>query len=818
MSAFSLKSLRFNILLLPFFALVLSGCETNLATDELRIVTSRLLPKRMTYYKQIDVPIEIAGGDGVYTVRYIQNPDDTIPEDLVLIDDGNNPVELSVIREENTQKNTFRLQGLVFPTEDIGEVSSTYWIEYSDGNTTKYERVDFEVSLPLINTGEFFSKDTVEGETDTVEFDRIIKSRNPLCDEAYDYQPEPIDTPYGRAYPKSLLLGLSQLVDVPVRFSYAIKEGGGSSSSDSAVEYSDFIPVDGMFELKPGQLGCPIHVFILDDNEIEGVEKVAVEISSIEGILYDGNAELSSTLSIEDNDAFLLRENLEYTVNVGEFLSIPFNIALPGVRDTFFPVHVNGNTTLPAESYTFTPESQLVDVAEGETRGVLGVIVNSVPSSLASKPVIELETRRGSDVVSTITISVNTWTATDAISVPNEEYVALKDQDGLTFVLGTLVVNGDQSFVVRVFDETGSPVQVNGSDRFVYNVPGVDLVAQALHLNLASDVGYFSVLGEVDGNFAGQQWGGKDLFSIAFQLDGSNINELQRAQFGSELDDTFLLSNFSGEEGVISGYSNGVSLDGSSIVPSNGGSEGFVYSGIINTTETNLVGQFVGTFGDDQAYGADLDSNIVRVVVGSTEGSFLRSLDRAGGEDLDYEDYSFNFNRPVTVSDVRSVEGDIVAALMTSDQALPGLSLVSSLSDDVFFYEVNLDNNSVRTVSAISTSEDEVGVGFSILESNDKTMVGVVGHTLGAFEGQRRIAAAENLNDGFLATFELGTGSEVTVTQFGTPGDDYVIDVEAVNEEKFLVLWKENHTSGDGTFRYRITPFAPDGTNLAPLF
>ena len=71
----------------------------------------------------------------------------------------------------------------------------------------------------------------------------------------------------------------------------------------------------------------------------------------------------------------------------------------------------------------------------------------------------------------------------------------------------------------------------------------------------------------------------------------------------------------------------------------------------------------------------------------------------------------------------------------------------------------------------------------------------------------------------FFASIDVkGTPVLSTVTQFGTPGDDFAIDVEAVNDEKFLVLWKENHTSGDGSFRYRITPFAPDGTNLAPLY
>ena len=53
-------------------------------------------------------------------------------------------------------------------------------------------------------------------------------------------------------------------------------------------------------------------------------------------------------------------------------------------------------------------------------------------------------------------------------------------------------------------------------------------------------------------------------------------------------------------------------------------------------------------------------------------------------------------------------------------------------------------------------------------------------------------------------------------TQFGTPGTDTVIDVESVSSDKFLVLWSEDFSSGDGSLVYRISAFSPQGEKLSP--
>ncbi len=40
----------------------------------------------------------------------------------------------------------------------------------------------------------------------------------------------------------------------------------------------------------------------------------------------------------------------------------------------------------------------------------------------------------------------------------------------------------------------------------------------------------------------------------------------------------------------------------------------------------------------------------------------------------------------------------------------------------------------------------------------------------------------------------------------------------AVGDSKFLVLWQEDFTSGDGSLSYRISAFAFDGHKLSPDF
>ena len=113
----------------------------------------------------------------------------------------------------------------------------------------------------------------------------------------------------------------------------------------------------------------------------------------------------------------------------------------------------------------------------------------------------------------------------------------------------------------------------------------------------------------------------------------------------------------------------------------------------------------------------------------------------------------------------------------------------------------------------VSTPDRDYAAGLASL--NDRKIVGVAGATEGTLLGQSSSGGGQ---DAFFSVFDIEEGAAAIRenTQFGTQGHDTAIDIEAVGDSKFLVLWSEDHTSGDGSLTYRISAFAPDGRKLSP--
>lgn len=193
------------------------------------------------------------------------------------------------------------------------------------------------------------------------------------------------------------------------------------------------------------------------------------------------------------------------------------------------------------------------------------------------------------------------------------------------------------------------------------------------------------------------------------------------------------------------------------------------------------------------------------------DGLLVRVMDETGNDDLDIDDAEVSFKYGFDYAGMLN---------LGSGRSLITVSEHDGYGDrdrDISLYYLRIDNAaSISEVASFSSlSGFDVAVSSDFLE--DKEMAGVVGETLGEFDEGEAVGSVGERDVFFASVNVEGTPRMGKITQFGSPGNDYVIDVEAVNDEKFLVLWKEDYSSGDGSFRYRITPFAPDGTNLLPL-
>ena len=264
----------------------------------------------------------------------------------------------------------------------------------------------------------------------------------------------------------------------------------------------------------------------------------------------------------------------------------------------------------------------------------------------------------------------------------------------------------------------------------------------------------------------------------------------------------------------MAGSSEGTTLDGEAVVPAQNGSDGFVYS--FSETGSIEYRRFVGNDNNNSVSAVVTDDIGMKAVMSDNSGIEVRALDVDGAEDESLQKISLRIPSTFTVSNIEPLNSSFFALVVTAEFEIDQTP-TPSLTQDVFLYSTSFgDQSTVVPSISVATAADDYGVDIARLERQE--VMGLVGDTLGEFQEGSAIGVLGG-RDAFFASVDYDSSMTLgKITQFGTPGSDYALYVEASNDEKFLVLWKEDHTSGDGSFRYRVTPFAPDGTNLEPLF
>ena len=159
--------------------------------------------------------------------------------------------------------------------------------------------------------------------------------------------------------------------------------------------------------------------------------------------------------------------------------------------------------------------------------------------------------------------------------------------------------------------------------------------------------------------------------------------------------------------------------------------------------------------------------------------------------------------------------GTSFIAVVNSDADLPDFNLTPSGSSDSFVIAYDSESGVSSGTTRLATALDDQASALAVLNEDGDIAVG--GVTMGEFPDQTR-KGLDN-NDAFVANIsktESGQTALSNVSQFGTLSNDEVIKIERINDHKFMVLWSESTTSGNGSKVYRLSPFSIDGTKLTP--
>ncbi|WP_197473862.1 Calx-beta domain-containing protein [Oleiphilus sp. HI0066] len=800
--------------------LVLAACETNLSTPDLRIVNEEALPTEMTWYSPIDIPIEIAGGEGGFNVRYIQNPEPGMSEELTEDAEGNNTISLSVVKQEGTQKNTFRLQGVPIPPagSNLQDFESSFWIEVTDGSSTVIYRSDFAVNIISLNdVSPIVSVE--EGEANLRKITGQELSQFTPCRAINDIESRSRDLGYGEAFPYAFLLKITQPVSVPVTFDYVVEED--RFAENVASSFVDFVPQTGSIVIEPGATGCAAPIYIVDDSIIEERENFKVTVTD-PGNLAFSFADQVVFIQIDDDEPTIEAEELFFTVAPGDSVSIPVELNRPAESDVRISFKVNpSETNLSSFDYSLNPINQVLVVNEGDRFGVLSVsISDTLSSSVVSDPklVIEVATDGGDEAEISAEITVNAYVNEDVlINDPTIEYQAIATSGADVFSLANSLSNAFQRARLYRYDAQGNQALLDGTNFYEFSSGGGDVSAIDVAF-ISAGAGYsdIALLLRTDQRLTlgASSWGGQDFAVVKLRVNDSGaVTVLAQSQHGSEVDDEVveLVITDNGEI-AVSGSTEGLSLDGQSTIPPEDGREGFVY--LFDGSLSLLYSRFVGDRSDNNMVGLSVDDSNVHAFVTDGAGIFSRSLDDDGFLDVDVASASLRQPAAFMQGGVANYGDDNFGVLVSSTFSKDG-DATPSLTDDVFLYNLRLnEESSISNLFTIATDSNDVGRAIAFLDKEDFERVGVVGETLGEFEAGSIIGG----QDLFFASVDVvATPSLLKVQQFGTAGTDYIVDLDVVGEDKFLVLWKEDHSSGDGTFRYRITPFSPDGENLLPI-
>jgi hypothetical protein len=830
------------------------------AEDQLRLIG--FPPRQMYIGAQFSFEFGIAGGSGNYRVRYIQNvegiQDPVLREKFraELNNTDRNPVELD-IQNLDVAKAAFRLNGVPELTEqalDDGEFSGgefSYFIELTDGREVVVTKYDFSldlnsVSVNLITSGSI--GEAVESVSPTV----IASSA--VCSDAKKYDAGQITLPSGE---KAFLLQVNFNLDtIPTqsskifyrtvsRYLEGLDEQSGQNIG-SARPGQDYVTTEGSFEFNQSVGFCSVYVPLLDDQKFEAEETFEIEVYKVEGAsLRIQDARVDAI--IRDSEPEVIFEEKSEILSPGETVNVPVNISLAAFSaleiGVFSVSAVEGGleddvTSAPPSYYSYEPLSQSIVFNPNESVSGFAINFNDsyLPSNDWGKDLQLITSLSVSDIFDFEDTKVlfNEWPLSNLVE---NEIVAMQaslevasslavSENGLLSV-GLTQQASNKEAKIRTFYRNGKPFNVGSSFEFSFSKPGVDIELIDLeYLALSGNVeDKLLVLLKVNGLYGSSFFGDDDIVLAVLNVnENSGFQLLDLLQLGTEKADkpVGVIKGQRGEVYILA-ESTGQTIDGSLPEFGNrGGIDALVYK--LNEGDyTKEWARFVGTNEDDEAVDIDFISGDIHVL---TQSVSIQNRNQARIDFLDSDDQgaeiedrrslnlSFNDQHKVTTT-FSGANGDSLLITSYGDQDPLNGEVSPSNSLDAYISQFELGdagNIEVAEFSKVDSNGNDRIIKSEVLDDDEHIML--AGVTLGRLEGNNPFGG----QDAFVWGIDLteSPSDAPFQVQFGTPGTDTIIDVAPVLDDKFMVLWSEDHTAGDGSLRYRVSAFAPDGRQLSP--
>lgn len=839
---------------------ILSGCSEELTTgskiepESLKIIGTH--SATLYYDMEIELEYGASGGDGVYRYRYIQNPDiEDREEDFKF-----NPLELEV-ENNDAGKPSFSLKGIIKPEAGVAvdelEVGTfSYQIEITDGKSTPHVQTfkyELQINKLVLNSEEINAS---EGVVNNVAAERLLdfvkEGRSAeICEDVSTNLYEEKTLPNGvKVYPYVMNVTIDAAIVEPVEYFYRFESKYNDQlperdrkNIDFARPNVDFLAEERSITFKPGQTACVVYVNLLDDAIIEGAEEFTLEFYDTKGAVTDLGLSSSYTITIVDNEPLPSYEPEQIIRNEGDKVVGLFSLRFPYQHPLSVQVSIDTeNTTASSDDYLLEPSNGVVTIAPGDLEATFTISLLSNDDNLDSEIDEVVSVVTGIDGLLDVTpyqVKINEWplAVTDEVvgkEVNTQRAVAIDvAESGLVSVLleGFSVFDEEQAVVIaRHRDGTKKKLIKSDSGEIVLAKQGVNVrPVKVAGFDLGGN-SYIGVVANVDGLFTGVHRGEGDFIVVVYKLDnveGSSTygfyTQLSVNQYGSNGHDEAKGALFDDEGAVyIFGYTTGTEFDGISGAESNkGGEEGFVYK--LESLDSDPVlawdaPRFIGTADQDQILALDAGrSNVAVLVETNTTDKDLFSQKISSQTGLDIENIPraiISSTRDEFGGGVKLDNNNIDSFLLVDSQSLlPEGGLTPTLTRDinVLLYDTKGD---VRNIKIISTSGEDFSTDIEVLP--EKSLIVVGGYTDGEFEGGQRKSI--DGTDAFISIFSSSTSDVFqfdTTLQFGTAGNDQIIDIETVSENKFLVLWSEDHTGQDGALTYRVSAFSSEGEMLS---
>jgi len=844
--------------------LLLSACSDEVNTgskiepDSLSVIG---FDKVVVYYDTLtSIPFGASGGDGVHRYRYIQNPENPDDRDSDFIF---NPVELTVQKIDGP-KPSFILSG-VHRTEDGVNIEDlptgvfSYQIEITDGKSVKLETFELELKINKFNfqTGELLATESFadNSKADTLRNAKRIGNTT-ICDEVENNSYEKKTLANGvTVYPLVMNVGLDvpmlERVEYFYRFTSIYNDEfpeRHKSNIGSARANVDFLAESRSVVFEPGKSNCLIYLNVLDDAIYEGNEVLRLELYDFEGALTEINVS-TVDVTIRENEPLPIYRSKSLVRNEGEKIISTISLS----RTHTLPITFNFSadmtkTTASADDYLLTPESGVITIEPGEFEAsfTVSLLNNDDDANVADDDVISIVTDIDEILdIEPLTITINEWPSVSeneivASASLNQKALGLNvSSQGLTSILlQSMSVFNEEQTVVFAKNHDGSDLRLSNtpSGALVLGKQGIRVkpVAIGSYVSITDDIinSYLAVVSNVDGLYSNTHRGSGDFIVAVYRRDYDEnsstfgfYTQESVNQYGSEGHDVANGASFDSKGNIfVFGQTDGLEFDGVSGSEENHGGvngerlDGFVYSIDITTNTLKLWDspRFIGTDENDGVVALDVGRSELILLTEKENidtDLFIKKLTSASGVDV----------KNIETMNISSLDLDVgtsiafdrndnsFVALVDSNFSLSDGSPTQSFSRDINIVSFSADGTQGR-IKNISTNQDDFSVVIENITNSDMAIIG--GYTLGELEGNQSKGATGT--DAFISTFFYDDDEGLpTFVQFGTEGDDKVIDVKSVSENKFLVLWSENHTDENDLLTYRVSAFSSEGEMLS---